>query len=306
MLKVLIPILILIGTGVLLKKINFISEEVVAGMKKLAVNVFLPVLIFNVLGTAAFTKESIVIFLMSFVIHISVFAVGFLVKKLYKKEYKNFIPFVTVTFEGGMIGYGLMGAIAGTENMYYFATLDLAGAIFSFTVWVTLIGRVSASGEGKKDSIIKNMLTSPTLIAAITGLICGVTGLGKMLVESPVGPAYEQLVEYFTAPMTPVILICLGYGLHFSLDTLKDALIIVGQRILVLGTIVGIVLFVGLHFVEMSHLLMVTLIMFFCLPPSFLLTVYIKDKKTQDVISCVLSIYMVITLIVFGVLVAIY
>ena len=96
MLEMLIPIIALMLTGVLFKKINFISDKAVAGIKKVLVNVCLPVLIFNVLGTAKFTRDSIILFAISAITHISVFILGFLIIKFMRADYKKYIPFFII------------------------------------------------------------------------------------------------------------------------------------------------------------------------------------------------------------------
>ena len=300
MLEMLIPIIALMLTGVLFKKINFISDKTVAGIKKVLVNVCLPVLIFNVLGTAKFTKDSIVLFSISAITHLTVFALGFLIIKFVKVDYKKYIPFFIIGFEGGMMGYALMGTLVSESDLKYLATMDLAGALFSFTIWVTLLGRLNSEAKTKKETIM-SMVKSPTLVAAVTGLIVGLTGLGNMLVASPAGNVYERCVEYFTAPMTPMILICLGYGLSFSKDVILDALKLIGTRIVMIGIVAGILVFSLTRFIDMTPVIWKSIAIFFFLPPSFLLSVYIEDKKTLRIVSCALSIYILITLIAYAV-----
>lgn len=307
MAKALVPIVLLIFIGWLLRRIKFVSEETISGVKSIATNVFLPAVIFNVFVTAEFSRDSIFIFLLSLLVLIFGFIGGFLVKKLYKKSYKDYIPFVTVTFEGGMLGYALGEILFGADKLYYIATVDLAGAIFSFTIWVTMLGKVGVAEdnkERKKKNIILDMISSPTLDASIVGLIVGLSGLGKKLLESSFGDVYTSCIDYLSAPLTPVILISLGYGLSISMENAKEAIVIIFQRILLL-TAVFLVLFVILKpFITFNTLLVKSMIIYFALPPSFLLSVYVKEKKSQDVISCVLSIYMIITLVVFCILLA--
>ncbi len=306
MAKALVPIIALILTGVFIKKIKFVSDETIAGMKNIASNVFLPVVIFNALATADFNRDSMFIFLTSMFVHAAGFTAGFVIKKLHKKPYKDYIPYITVTFEGGMLGYALAQVLVGADKLYYIATIDLGGALFSFTVWITMLERLcnKASCEGKEKGIIRSILTTPTLIAAVLGLISGLTGLGEMILKSDAGKVYENTVEMFSAPLTPIILISLGYGISISKENIKDALLIIFQRICVVGLAVAVgFLIFGSHISFMPELT-ASFILYFCLPPSFLLSVYVKEGKSRDVVSCVLSLYMILTLAVFCVLLA--
>lgn len=307
MAKALVPIIVLIFVGVFLNKIQFVSKDTIAGMKSIASNVFLPVVIFNALATASFSRDTIFIFCITMFVLVAGFGIGFGIKKFYKKEYSDYIPYVTVTFEGGMFGYALAEVLVGMENLYHIATIDLAGAVFSFTIWITMIERLAGKSEskGQEKSLIKSMLTTPTLIAAVTGLICGVSGLGTLLVNSKAGGVYDGLVDMLSTPLTPVILISLGYGMNISKENIKDAALIIIQRAVVIGVSFLAAFLIFGRFITFTRELTLSMILYFTLPPSFLLSVYVKGEKSQDVISCVLSLYIIITLAVFCVLLAI-
>lgn len=306
MAKALIPIIALILTGVFIKKIKFVSDETIAGIKNIASNVFLPTVIFNALAMADFNRDSMFIFFTSMFVLVTGFAVGFVIKKMYKKPYKDYIPYITVTFEGGMLGYALAQVLVGADKLYYIATIDLAGALFSFTVWITMLERLcnKNSREGKEKGIVKSILTTPTLIAAVLGLVFGLTGLGHMILKSESGEVYENVVEMFSAPLTPIILISLGYGLSISKENIKDALLIILQRICVVGIAVAVGFLIFGRHISFTPALTASFILYFCLPPSFILSVYVKEEKSRDVVSCVLSLYMILTLAVFCVLLA--
>lgn len=306
MAKALVPIIALILTGTFIKKIKFVSDETIAGMKNIASNVFLPAVIFNALAMADFNRDSMFIFFTSMFVLVAGFAAGFVIKKLYKKPYKDYIPYITVTFEGGMLGYALAQALVGADKLYYIATIDLAGALFAFTIWITMLERLcnENSREGKAKGIVKSILTTPTLIAVILGLVFGLTGLGKLMLKSDAGEVYENAVGMFSAPLTPIILIGLGYGISISKENIKDALLIILQRICVVGITVAVSLFIFGRYISFTPELTASFILYFCLPPSFILSVYVKEEKSRDIVSCVLSLYMILTLAVFCVLLA--
>ncbi|MCM1173131.1 MAG: AEC family transporter [Clostridium sp.] len=306
MTKALVPIIALILTGIFIKKIKFVSEETIAGIKNIASNVFLPAVIFNALATADFNKDSMFIFFTSLFVLVAGFSVGFVIKKLYKKPYRDYIPYMTVTFEGGMLGYALAQVLVGADKLYYIATIDLAGALFGFTVWITMLERLcnKNSREGQEKGIVKSILTTPTLIAAVLGLIFGLTGLGHKILGSGAGEVYENVVEMFSAPLTPLILISLGYGIRISKETIKDALLIILERICVVGLVAAIAFLLFGRHISFTPALTASFILYFCLPPSFILSVYVKEEKSRDVVSCVLSLYMILTLAVFCVLLA--
>ena len=305
MLKTLVPIVLLIMTGVLLKKIKFVKDEAIGGIKKIATNVFLPVVIFNALVTTDLNMDSLFLVVLGMSVLLIGFGLGFVLKKLNKKEYRKYIPFTTTLFECGMIGYALTEALVGKDNLFYIATIDIAGVIFGFTIWVTLLQRAGddvTNDNFKKNNILIDMVKSPTLIAAILGMIVSFTGLGRVLLESNIGPVYENTADMFSAPLTPVILICLGYGLKFSKENLIDAFIMAGQRIMAVAVAVVISLLIFGSFLEFTPELKISMIMYYALPPSMLVSVYTKGEKSQGVMSCMLSMYIVLSLIIFSIL----
>lgn len=306
MAEAIVPIILLILTGVILKKINFVSEEAVSGMKSIATNICLPVVIFNALAMADFNTDSIFIVALSFFVLAGGFIAGYAIKRLYKKTYKDYIPFITVTFEGGMLGYALAELLVGNENLKYIATIDLGGALFSFTVWLTLLeglGRDKPGSENRKN-IFQSMFKSLTFDAAIIGLVVGVLGLGKGIMATAAGPVYSAVVDLFSAPLTPIILLSLGYGMNINLANVKDALVIIAQRLIVIGIFLALGLFIFGGHIQFVPELKASVILYFTLPPSFLLSVYVKDEKSRDVVSCVLSLYLMITFAVFCLLIA--
>lgn len=308
MAEAIVPIILLILTGVYLKKINFVSEEIISGMKSIATNISLPVVIFNALAMADFNMDSLFIILFSFFVLSGGFIAGYVLKGLYNKSYKDYIPFITVTFEGGMLGYALAELLVGTENLKYIATIDLGGALFTFTVWLTLLeglGR-DKSGSDNRKNVFRSMIKSLTFDAAIMGLVFGVLGLGKGIMATAAGPVYSAVVDIFSAPLTPIILLSLGYGMNINLANVKDALIIIVQRLIVIGIVLALGLFIFGGHIQFVPELKASVILYFTLPPSFLLSVYVKDEKSRDVVSCVLSLYLIITFAVFCLLIANY
>lgn len=305
MAKTLIPILLLILTGVLLKKIKFISDDVIDGVKKIASNVFLPFVIFNALVGTSFSKDTIVIVIAAFFILSVCFGLGFVGKKLNKKEYRDYIPFASTLFECGMIGYALTEPLVGKENLYHTATIDIAGVLFCFTIWIVMMQRIVNQDEkqdNKKENVIVSMFKSPTFIAALLGIFFSITGLGKLMLESSVGAIYQNVADMFSAPLTPIILVCLGYGIKITKENILDAFLLVVQRMAIAFVAVAAAWLIFGRFINLTPELKISVLMYYSLPPSLLISVYPRGKKSQEVMACMMSIYILVSLIIFGIL----
>ena len=87
---------------------------------------------------------------------------------------------------------------------------------------------------------------------------------------------------------------------------MTDAIIFIVQRFAVIGVSLAIALLLFGRFIDFTPELRASMILYFCLPPSLLLSVYVKGEKGQGVMACIHSIYIIITLVVFSVLLNIY
>ena len=299
MLETVVPVCLMVVIGMFCRKKKIVSEQGINELKNLLINVLLPVLIFNVMATAEFSMDSILIFITIFLLYSIMFAAGFGVQKIFKSEIKTFVPYVMVCVECGMIGYALLSVLKGADKLYYLATMDLATALFGFTIYVTSLKNL---GEGKKQSVketILDMVKTPTLMAAVLGVIAAVTGLGNGIVTSSLGGLYEKAVEMTTASISPMILICIGYGIHFEKATIKMALKLTVLRGIAFALMFAISYGIIKYFVGMNELLLTSMVIYFILPPTFIISVYTKTKKQTEYISGMLSLYMGITLIGF-------
>lgn len=299
MLETVVPVCLMVVIGVFCRKKQIVSENGINELKKLLINILLPVLIFNVMATAEFSMDSIVIFATVFILYAVMFCVGFWAQKFFKSEIKTFVPYVMVCVECGMIGYALLSVLEGADKLYYLATMDLATALFGFTIYVTSLKNL---GEKRKRSLkeaVMDMVKTPTLMAAVLGVFTAVTGLGGMILNSPMGGFYTSAVEMITTPVSPMILICIGYGIHFEKSTMKLVMKLIIVRVIAFSAMFGIAFAVIRYLVGINELLLVSMIIYFILPPTFIISVYTKTKKQTEYISGMLSVYMVITLIGF-------
>jgi len=79
-LNVLLPVVVMLGIGMWLKKSKLVSRAGIQDMKFLTTKIMLPVAIFNALATTKFSSESFIMIAIMFVMLVVSFLFGYLMK----------------------------------------------------------------------------------------------------------------------------------------------------------------------------------------------------------------------------------
>ena len=149
-----------------------------------------------------------------------------------------------------------------------------------------------------KDSI-REMLTSPIMIALIIGMVSGMTGIGKLIMSGGTGRVITKIYNLISDANVVMILLVMGYNLSFSLKELKESM----KIILIRGGIMLICGFVSLvllgKLVTVNIYLVSALIVTYIMPPVYMLSVYVKDKEENKFMSTTTSVYTLLSILLF-------
>ena len=149
-----------------------------------------------------------------------------------------------------------------------------------------------------KDSI-REMLTSPIMIALIIGMVSGMTGIGKLIMSGGTGRVITKIYNLISDANVVMILLVMGYNLSFSLRELKESM----KIILIRGGIMLICGFVSLvllgKLVTVNIYLVSALIVTYIMPPVYMLSVYVKDKEENKFMSTTTSVYTLLSILLF-------
>ena len=296
--ELVIPVFVLIALGVILKKKNIITDEGISTMKNLAVNVFLPATAFNVVIYGTFTKDSVILIGLEIVVLFAAYGLGFLYKPFFNKDIQGYIPYSITSFEGGMFGWAMVSMLVGSENLFYIVQMDIFNGLFCFTVVTTGLVLLTGKVQSKKDTII-SILTSPLIIAVILGIIGAKMQLGQKIDNSPFAQTYKTLIGFLTQPLSPIILICIGSGLEFKLDVLAKGIKLVFFRIATMIVLMLLSLLFISKTIGLTPVLTKSLLVYFLIPPTFLLPIYANDRNKIEFISGFLSLQILVSLICF-------
>ncbi|MBQ7507680.1 MAG: hypothetical protein IJT05_10205 [Lachnospiraceae bacterium] len=296
-LKTILPVALMLFIGILARKSNMLSREGVNAMKKVVVNITLPAVMLHAFASMTWTMQNVIVTLLMFLVCLAALLLG----KLFAGRLR-FLPYLTTGFEAGMLGYALFTLAYGAENVSGFATVDLGQVLFVFTVYKLLLGR-EGSQKITGRQLVKEMLTSPVIIAIAAGVLLGATGLYAAMVPSGAAGVLDACTDFVSAPTSAIILITIGYDLELSHIPWKTVARAVVVRVLVMA---GLRFAIGalLRLTPVGDRLDPALNIMFILPPPYVLPVFADDEKERGFVSSSLSLMTVITIAAFFILVA--
>lgn len=302
-LSIVLPVFVMLILGMLCNRFQIISRAGMDGIKLLATNIMLPVVLVDALGTAEYTATTLLILVVMFIQLLIALGVGYLLRPAIGERGK-YLPFLTASFEGGMMGYPLYMAICGSAMLSNIAALDMANCIFTFTIYLTLI---TAAGKGRSDGkmLLQTVLHAPAMYGVALGILLGVTGLMPLLLQSSGGGVYDSLINMITTPVSALILLCVGYDLKLDKRVLQAAgksavLRLVLQSVLLIG-----VWFILSRFVS-SKEMQIAIILYAFMPPCFMSPLYAVKEEDKSYTSTTISLYTLISIAAFTVLTIVF
>lgn len=204
-----LSIIIMIGLGYLLKRIDFLSEKDIDPFNKVVMYILLPCMIFHALYTADISSLS-KLGVLPFVILASSFATGivsyFILKRLKLDDIKLWSVLVTVMIANtAFMGYPVTLGIYGQEGFLRAIFCDIATLIIFLMLSFVLILKFG----GTVKAAVKKITFFPPLWAVILGL-------GFNLLNISLGPVIDNTTNYLGQGAIPLIMIALGLSIDFS------------------------------------------------------------------------------------------
>ncbi len=301
-LKTVLPVLVMLGLGMICKKTNCVSRSCIDGLKFLVVKIMLPVAVFHGLATATYGSYTVITVGILFAVMGITFVLGFVLRPLLPAPYSKYLPFLTAVYEGGMIAYPLYASLVGTENLSLMVMIDISGLLFCFGVFCNVLTFIEDGAKVSVKGIAVTALKNPAFVATILGVIVGLCGWIPALMESSFGPAYMGVKDMLTAAMSPMILLVVGYDFEISRESVKPCLITIALRAVLQGFFCFMVLSLLHKTVGSNHLLDVAIIIYMSAPGSFGIQTFLKSEQGAKYLASCNSLYMVLTICVYAIM----
>ncbi|TVQ40093.1 MAG: hypothetical protein EA384_04075 [Spirochaetaceae bacterium] len=294
------PIILLMGAGIVVRRVRLIGEKSVEDLKKLVVNLALPAVLFRAFLDMDLDWSHGWIFVTVLAICVALWYYGRAAQRVLRLP-QDYFPFLTTGFEFGMLGITLFGAAYGMQYVGYIAVVDLSHELFIWFVLVTLLIR-KRDGNSSFSATAGSFLRSPVIIGIIAGLLLNLSGARQAVAAAAAGRAVLDTLELLGAMLVPAILLIIGYGLRINLANVREAGLSVVLR---LAGLVPMALFAVLVVVRTWLRLPLpferAMVTFLLLPPPYIIPLFMKtsDSRGKEYVHSVLSLYTVITVLLF-------
>lgn len=292
-LKTALPVFLALVMGMLCRKKKFLSRDGVDALKKVIINLTLPFALFSSFATAEYTLDSLIVPVIIFVICTIMLGLGFLVIRISPMRSK-LAPFLASGFEAGMLGIPLFGLLFPGKASQ-FAILILGQEIFVFTLYKMLL-----TGKISPKAIIKDFVTSPTLIAVVLGLIVGATGLFDLLGKWGVAEIVTSVTDFLSAPTAMIILLTVGYDLVLKEIPWKQTIGMIAMRLGIAGAMLAVLILLNRTLLK-GMIFEGAAVLLFMLPPPYVIPVFADEPSERVQISSALSALTLVTMVLFAV-----
>ena len=204
-----LSIIIMIGLGYFLKRIDFLSEKDIDPFNRIVMYILMPCMIFHALFTADLSYLS-KLGILPFIILASSMVTGivsyFILRQFKLDDITLWSVLVTVMIANtAFMGYPVTLGIFGQEGFLRAIFCDIATLciflIFSFILILKFGGTVKTA--------VRKITFFPPLWAVILGLTFNFLNI-------PIGPVIDNTINYLGQGAIPLIMIALGLSIDFS------------------------------------------------------------------------------------------
>lgn len=302
-LTTLFPVFFMLALGFIARVKNWITPEQKAGANVIVFQILFPIMIFNLMLTASIESSTLYIVIYVTIAFLLAIVIGRLIAPWIDQRFAHFSYYLLTSVEGGNVALPLYLSIVGSSSLT--VIFDIAGTIVTFVIIPVLLAKTVSQGMSLK-GLIKNIFSNSFVIAVILGLGFNILGGYTFLQSTPFFDLYTGTISQATSPIIGMILFILGYDLKIDKETLKPILKLVFVRVIYyVFVILGF--FVLFPSLMSDHLFMLAVMLYFMCPTGFGLTPVIsplmKSEEDASFTSAFISLFMIVTLIVYTILV---
>ncbi|MBD7916104.1 AEC family transporter [Clostridium sp. Sa3CUN1] len=289
-LKEIMSLFLIILIGVYSKKRKIINEEINFGLRKILLEITLPLLIINSFNFS-FQDEMKSNVLISLIYSVAFFVVGIIVSYIclipIKSDKKKILHFANIFPNCGFVGFPIINSLFGAEGMIY-------GSIFNtvFNIFLWTYGVIIFSNKVSKSNI-KKIFLNPSIIAVYIGIFMMIFNikLPSFILES------TKLVGNMTTPISMMIV-----GVMLADVKVKD---IFKQGTIYYGSIIKLIVIpISLYFIKLllkdNSTIINTIILIQAMPAATMTTIFSidfnKEKEYSAIVVFISTLLSIITI----------
>jgi len=214
-----LSIVVMIGLGYFLKRIDFLSEKDIDPFNKIVMYILMPCMIFHAIFSADLSLIS-KLGILPFIILISSFVTGivsyFILKRLNLDDITLWSVLVTVMIANtAFMGYPVTLGIYGSDGFLRAIFCDIATLCIFLILSLVLILKFG----GTVKTAVRKISFFPPLWAVVLGLIFNFLNI-------PIGPVLDNTINYLGQGAIPLIMIVLGLSIDFSALSRSKSMIV--------------------------------------------------------------------------------
>jgi len=288
-----VPVFLALALGMLCRGRRMITREGVDALKKVAINLTLPFVLFDAFAKAEYSLQTLAQPVLVFALCCAALGLGMLIIRVSGSK-SRLAPFLASGFEAGMLGYALFVMLFPGVSTAKFAILDLGQTLFVFTLYKILL-------SGKRDfkSVGRDMVTSPVLWAVALGVVAGATGLYAGLGQW--AGVVDSVTSFMAAPTGVIILLSVGYDLVLREIPWRKTAGFIAMRLGVMAVMLAAI--VALNRTVLNGMIFEgAAVLMLILPPPYVIPVFADEPAERAQISSALSALTLVTVILFAVL----
>jgi len=269
-----LPILLLVGLGVLIRRRAFVAPGTIDDLRKLILGVTLPAALFLAFLRVELEPKYAVIVASVFAACVALLAVAPWLRRGARVGAAS-MPNLMAGFEAGMLGYALFTAVFGAAELYRFAIVDIGQVLFVFFILATVVTMRASGRRPPLADTVAAFVRNPVILAILGGIGGSLVGLDESLDSHPLGMAVLTTLGLLAALTTPLIAIVLGYSTSLRSGSLRDPLRTLAIRLPIwvgLALVFNIVVVDGL--LGLDALFQAAVMTMAILPPPFVVPLY--------------------------------
>ena len=201
-----------------------------------------------------------------------------------------------------MLCYPLYQNLCGEEHFSNIVIIDLATCVCVFGIYLGLLQLVDGNVPFSLKELGLNALKTPSFIALILGLILGMSGLMNRFLATPASSVYISVKNIIVAPISAMILICVGYSLNLKKELLAEVLKTVFARFITQMILLAVTLFFMKRF-GLDRYMLAAFFIYFLSAPNFNPGNFVKNEEANQFIATTTSVYCLITIVGYMVVV---
>ena len=288
-----LPVFAALFLGVLCRKRAILDRGGVDALKRVAVDICLPAVLFAAFASAEYSAKSVLIPLVVFVLCVAALLLGYLAKRLCGEK-SSLMPFLMTGFEAGMLGYGLFALLYPGESNAAFAIVDLGQVLFVFTLYKGLLYGKSGAKE-----LVRQTLRSPVIWAILAGIVFGASGLYAWLGRIGAASVLDGLTDFISAPTSCIILITIGFDLMLARTPWRRVLKYTGIRVVIMALLYAAAVLINRSLLG-GAMHEGALLLLIILPAPYVLPIFAEVEEERADIASTLSVMTLLSLLLFS------